>query len=59
MRKPKPYIDDEGEARELDDYFFENAKTGLPPSPSDRRNQNFMSLLGRGIVRRFGKDKLG
>ena len=26
MRKPKPYIDDEGETRELDDYFFENAK---------------------------------
>lgn len=44
MPKPKPYIGDDGEVRELDDHFFAHARRGRPPMPSGEKKvrQNFM-----------------
>lgn len=44
MRKPKPYIGEDGEVRELDDHFFAHARRGRPPMPSGTKKirQNFM-----------------
>ena len=44
MADQKPYIDDDGEVRELDDAFFAKATRGRPPmKPSERKvRMNFM-----------------
>ena len=39
MADPQPYIDEDGEVRELDAHFFAHAKPGRPPLPSDLRKQ--------------------
>ena len=50
MDKVKPYIDEDGEVRELDDHFFANAKRGRPPMPAEDRKQRVNLTLPRDVV---------
>ena len=59
MTEVKPYIDDEGEVRELDDHFFATAKRGRPPLPKDERKQQVTMLLDPDVVAHFKKDGRG
>ena len=59
MKEVKPYIDDEGEVRELDDHFFATAKRGRPPLPKDERKQQVTILLDPDVVAHFKKDGRG
>ena len=59
MTKVKPYIDDKGEVRELDDHFFATAKRGRPPLPKDERKQQVTMLLDPDVVAYFKKDGRG
>lgn len=46
----KPYIDDDGEVRELDEYFFANAKRGRPPMPSEQRKKRVNLTLAPDVI---------
>jgi len=59
MTGVKPYIDDDGEVRELDDHFFATAKRGRPPLPKDERKQQVTMLLDPDVVTHFKKDGRG
>lgn len=50
MDKVKPYIDEDGEVRELDAHFFANAKRGRPPLPAEERKQRVNLTLPRDVV---------
>ena len=43
--KRKSYIDDQGDARELDEQFFREAKRGRPPLPAGERKQRTNIML--------------
>ena len=59
MTDVKPYTDDEGEVRELDDHFFAIAKRGRPALPKDERKQQVTMLLDPDVVAYFKKDGRG
>ena len=59
MTGVRPYTDDEGEVRELDDRFFATAKRGRPPLPEDERKQQVTMLLDPDVVAHFKKDGRG
>jgi uncharacterized protein (DUF4415 family) len=50
MDKVKPYIDEDGEVRELDEHFFANAKRGRPPMLAEDRKQRVNLTLPRDVV---------
>lgn len=50
MSKVKPYIGPDGEVRELDDYFFANAKRGRPQLPSEQRKKRVNLMLDPDVV---------
>lgn len=50
MDKIEPYIDDDGEVRELDEYFFANAKRGRPPMPSEQRKRRVNLMLAPDVI---------
>ncbi|MFK5977538.1 MAG: BrnA antitoxin family protein [Rhizobiaceae bacterium] len=45
MSKIKPYIDDDGEVRELDAHFFKTATRGRPPMPEADRKKRVNIML--------------
>ena len=45
MSDLKPYIDDNGEVRELDGQFFKTAFRGRPPLPEDQRKKRVNIML--------------
>jgi uncharacterized protein (DUF4415 family) len=53
MAEVKPYIDEDGEVRELDEYFFKHAKRGRPPMPSAQRKQRVNIMLDPDIIARL------
>jgi|TARA_B110000908_G_scaffold172715_1_gene242292 uncharacterized protein (DUF4415 family) len=59
MAEAKPYIDDEGEVRELDDHFFANAKPGRPPMPAEYRKQKVTMMLDPDILANLKSDGKG
>ena len=50
MADVKPYIDDEGEVRELDEHFFAKAKRGRPPLPSAQRKKRVHLMLDPDVI---------
>lgn len=50
MSKVKPYIDKDGEVRELDDHFFANAKRGRPALPDNKKKKRVNVSLDRDLV---------
>ncbi|NOX73021.1 MAG: BrnA antitoxin family protein [Alphaproteobacteria bacterium] len=53
MPEIKSYIDENGDARELDEYFFKHAKRGRPPMPSEQRKQRVNIMLDPDIIARL------
>ena len=53
MKNPKPYIDDDGEVRELDAHFFQTARRGRPPLPEDQRKQRVHIMLDPDVIEYF------
>ena len=50
MSKAKPYIDEDGEVRELDEHFFKNARRGRPPLPSEQRKKRVNLMLEPRVI---------
>ena len=50
MSKVEPYIDADGEVRELDDHFFRNARRGRPPLPSEDRKKRVNLMLDPQVI---------
>lgn len=55
----KSYIDDNGEALELDDVWFAKAIRGRPKLPSDVRKKPVSILLDPDVINYFKKDGRG
>jgi len=53
MADPKPYIDDDGEVRELDAHFFSNARRGRPPLPEVQRKRRTTIMLDPDVLDRL------
>jgi uncharacterized protein (DUF4415 family) len=49
----KSYIDENGEARELDSTFFKEAKRGRPPLPSEEVKEAISIRLDPDIVKHY------
>ena len=50
MNKVEPYIDEDGEVRELDEHFFKHAKRGRPPLPSSERKKRVNLMLDPQVI---------
>ena len=50
MPDVKPYIDADGEVRELDEHFFANAKRGRPPMPEAKRKRRVNLMLTPDVI---------
>lgn len=50
MGKVEPYMDDEGEVRELDEHFFKNARRGRPALPSEQRKRRVNLMLDPSVI---------
>lgn len=50
MPEIKPYIDDNGEVRELDEHFFKTAKRGRPPFLPAERKKRVNIMLDPDII---------
>ncbi len=59
MTDPKPYIDEDGEVRELDGHFFANARRGRPPLPSSARKHRVTMMLDPDILARLKSEGRG
>lgn len=59
MKRAKPYIDDDGEVRELDDHFFTAARRGRPPLPKEERKQQVTMLLDPDVIAHFKREGRG
>ena len=53
MSKNEPYIDEDGEVRELDAAFFETAKRGRPPLPTEARKKSVHIMLDPDLLAAF------
>lgn len=53
MADPKPYIDKNGEVRDLDEHFFTTAKRGRPPMPDARRKRRVNLMLDPDVVEKL------
>ena len=53
MAEVRPYIDETGEARELDDHFFKHAKRGRPPLPTGVRKVRMNLMIDADIALRL------
>lgn len=59
MQPLKSYIDATGNAKELDEQFFKEAKRGRPPLPVSQRKKQVTMLLDPDIVEHFKKGGKG
>ena len=50
MANPKSYIDEQGEALELDDKFFAKAKRGRPVLSEDEKKKRVNLMLDPDVV---------
>ena len=55
MSKLEPYIDEDGEVRELDEHFFKHARRGRPPLPSSQRKKRVNLMLDPSVVEALKK----
>ncbi|WP_171182374.1 BrnA antitoxin family protein [Ruegeria sp. HKCCD8929] len=58
-KKVEPYIDDDGEVRELDDHFFATAVRGRPPLPEEKRKQRVTMMLDPDVLSKLRADGKG
>lgn len=56
MAKVKPYIDDDGEVRDLDDNFFANATRGRPPMPEGQKKKRVNLMLDPDVIEALKKE---
>ena len=62
MNRPcseKSYIDDDGEAGELDEAWFAKASRGRPKLPSELRKQRISTLLDPDVITHFKSEGRG
>ncbi|MCF6304799.1 MAG: BrnA antitoxin family protein [Rhodobacteraceae bacterium] len=71
MKEPKPYIDDDGEVRELDEQWFKDAKPtsefpelvkilrGRPKLPDGAQKKRVTMFLDRDIIEKLKADGKG
>lgn len=57
MGQTKSYIDDDGEALELDDAWFKEAKRGRPELPSAKRKQRVNVMLDPEVAERLRQEE--
>ncbi len=53
MSSLKPYIDEDGEVRELDQYFFKNAFRGRPPLLESQHKKRVSIMLDPDVIAHF------
>ena len=53
MTNVKPYIDEDGEVRALDEHFFKTAKRGRPPLPESQKRKPVSIKLDPRILAYF------
>lgn len=53
MSPRKSYIDENGDALELDEAWFQEAKRGRPPLPEAERKKRVQLLLDPDVVQRL------
>ena len=53
MTDPRPYIDEDGEVRELDEHFFRHARRGRPPLPPEARKKRVQLMLDPDVVEKL------
>ncbi len=53
MTGPDPYIDEDGEVRELDARFFAKARRARPPLPAEKRKRRTMIMLDADVIDRL------
>ena len=58
-RSEKSYIDDDGEALELDGAWFAKASRGRPKLPSELRKQRISILLDPDVITHFKNEERG
>ncbi len=56
MAKVKPYIDADGEVRDLDDNFFANATRGRPPMPEGQKKKRVNLMLDPDVIEALKKE---
>ena len=59
MAGVKPYIDADGDVRELDEHFFKHARRGRPRLPEEARKQRVQLMLDPDVVARLRAEKPG
>lgn len=59
MPKRKSYIDEDGDALELDETFFATAMRGRPRLPEDKRKQRISIMLDPDVIARLKVDGKG
>ena len=57
--KGKSYVDEEGNARELDEKFFKEAHRGRPPLPKEERKVKVTIMLDADVVESYKSDGKG
>ena len=53
MSGPDPYVDEDGEVRELDAQFFAKARLGRPPLPAEKRKRRTTIMLDADVIDRL------
>lgn len=56
MTKADTYIDDDGDAKELDEAFFAKAKRGRPSLPSTKRKRRMNVMFDPDVADRLRAD---
>lgn len=59
LSRQRTYIDDDGEALELDEQFFREAKRGRPALPPEKRKRQVTVMLDPDVIEHFKKDGPG
>lgn len=57
--KPKPLIDNDGEAREWTEDDFKKATRGRPPMPENQKKERITMYLDRDVLAHFKQDGAG
>ncbi len=59
MSEQKSYIDADGDAVELDEQFFREARRGRPPLPASERKRQVTMMLDPDVLEHFQKQGRG
>ncbi|MEM8970871.1 MAG: BrnA antitoxin family protein [Pseudomonadota bacterium] len=59
MSERRSYIDENGDALELDEHFFKTATRGRPPLPEDEKKKRVSIMLDQDVLRSLKADGKG